>query len=291
MNVGFIGLGLMGGSMARNVMAAGHELSIWNRNPAAGDALAAAGATVATTAAELGASVDVLCLCLPNGAIVREALLGPDGALSNPRPGLTVIDHSTISRDDATALAADCGKLSITFIDAPVSGGPEGAAAGELAVFVGGDRDVFDRVSVVIESYGSTVVYLGGPGSGQIAKLANQMIIGTTMLGIAEAFAYCQAEGVDAAALLQVLEAATADSKMLRTRTPVPGLQPAMPASNDWRPGFTADFMAKDLGFALAGANALDLPTPGLALVAALLDRARDAGHGQDDWTVLSQFI
>ncbi len=291
MKVGFIGLGLMGEPMARNVLVAGHSLTVWSRDPAASADLAAEGARVASTPAELGAESDVICTCLPNGEIVRLALLGTDGALTAVAPGTVVVDNSTISQHDAKALWSDCREREVAFVDAPISGGPEGAAVGALAIFVGGDKPAFERVRPVLETYGSVVVYLGGPGSGQVAKLANQIIIANTMLGIAEAFSYTQAEGVDAAGLLEVLQAATADSRMLRTRTPVPGLQPGMPASNAWRPGFTADFMAKDLRFALDGAAAVNVATPGLALVAELLERARTAGHGKDDWTVFSQYL
>lgn len=289
MRVGFIGLGRMGAPMAGHLLAAGHEVTVFGRDRAVTAALAADGATVAESLPELGSVVDVICTCLPNGEVVRDVLLGADGALSQAAPNTIVVDHSTISPQHARELSTDCRALGFEFLDAPISGGPEGAAAGKLAVFLGGDLAAFDRVLPVVESYSSTVVRLGESGTGQVAKLANQMIIACTVLGIAEAFSYGQAAGVDAAKMLEVLHGATAESAMLRTRVPVPGLQPGMPASRDWAPGFTADFMAKDLRFAIDDVHQVGVPAPGLELVAALLDRARESGSGDCDWTIFSQ--
>ena len=291
MRVGFIGLGRMGAPMARNLLAAGHEVTVFGRDPEVTSELAGGGATVAESLAELGSGVDVICTCLPNGQVVRDVLLGSDGALSQAAPGVVVVDHSTISPQHARELSADCRGLGFEFLDAPISGGPEGAVAGALAVFVGGDLAAYDRSLPVLDSYSSTVVRLGESGTGQVAKLANQMIIACTVLGIAEAFSYGQAAGVDAAKMLEVLHGATAESAMLRTRVPVPGLQPGMPASRDWAPGFTADFMAKDLRFAIDDVAEVGVSAPGLELVAALLDRARESGSGNSDWTIFSQHL
>ncbi len=291
LRVGFLGLGLMGTPIALNILRAGHELCVWNRDPSAADALRDAGARVAASPAELGEACDVICTCLPNGQVVKSVLAGDRGALTSAAAGTLVIDHSTIAPQDARALWTTCNDRGMGFLDAPVSGGPEGAASGKLSIFVGGEPDHVERARPLLEAYGAAVVHLGGPGAGQISKLANQIIIGTTVLGLSEAFAYTQAEGVDPARLLEVLKAATADSAMLRSRTPVPGLQDGMPASNDWLPGFSADFMAKDLGFALEGAGAANTPCAGTALVHELLLQVIAAGRGDSDWTLISQYL
>lgn len=291
MRVGFLGLGLMGASMAANLLRCGHDVTVWNRTPGRAERLAELGAHVAPTPAAVGERSEYICACLPNGAVVRSVLLGDDGALSSAEPGSIVIDNSTISPDDARALAADCEAAGFHFLDAPISGGPEGAAAGTLAVFVGGADAAFARARPVIESFAATIVHIGGSGSGQVAKLANQVVIAATVLGISEAFKYAAARDVPADRLLEVLTGATANSKMLQTRVPVPGLQPEMPASNDWRPGFSSDFMAKDLDFALSDAAGSGRELRSAEVVRALLRLAQTHGHGSSDWTVFSEYL
>lgn len=291
MKIGYAGLGLMGAPMAANLLEAGHEVMVWNRNPAAAEPLAAAGAAVAEVPADLGRSCELIITCLPNGAVVNEVLFGRLGALREAAHGTAVVDHSTILQADALQVHQACALRGIEFIDAPVSGGPEGAARGTLAVFAGGDEATIERLRPVLDVYAKVLVRLGGPGSGQVGKLANQMIIATTVLGIAEALAYTQAEGLDPARLVEVLQAATADSAMLRTRAPIVGLQPGMPASNGWKPGFTADFMAKDLGFAIKGAHKAGVPVAGAEMVAGLLEQLQARGQGGDDWTAISALV
>lgn len=290
MRVGFAGLGLMGRPMALNILRAGFDLTVWNRDQSAAADLRSAGAAVAVNPADLG-HCDVVCTSLPNGEVVESVLFGDEGVMGKAQLETLIIDFSTITASDARDLWSTCSKLGSGFVDAPVSGGPEGAKKGTLAIFVGGQDADVRRARPILEACGGAFAHMGGPGTGQVAKLANQIIIATTVLGLSEAFAYAQAEGVDAAQLHEILQAATADSAMLRTRVPVPGLQGEMPASNDWRPGFSAEFMAKDLGFALAGAAGVGVNVPGTALVFDLLQRVRDAGDGGCDWTIFSRYL
>ena len=291
MRVGYAGLGLMGAPMARNLLRAGHEVTVWNRSPGHTEDLGAAGATVAGTPAEVGARAEVVAMCLPNGSVVEDVLFRADGVLAGLAPGGVVADHTTIAPRDAVRLAARCADAGYVFLDAPVSGGPHGAAAGELATMVGGDDGAFARALPVLDAYSAKVVHVGGSGSGQIAKLANQICIACTELGVAEAFALTGRHGLDPAVVFEVLTAATADSTMLRTRAPVPGLQPGMPASTAWAPGFSTDFMAKDLDFALADADAEGVPVAGTRLVRDLLARSQSDGGGALDWTAFSRLI
>lgn len=290
-NVGLIGLGIMGSRMARNLLRAGHDVTVWNLTPGPAEELRGEGASVAASPAELGAACDYIATSLPIGAIVEEVLFGEAGAMSAARPGTIAIDHSTISPADARGLATRCESVSCEFLDAPVGGGDEGAEAGTLAVFVGGSDTAFDSAVPVIDAYAASIVHLGGPGSGQVAKLANQVCCAANLLGISEAFAYATDRGVDAAKLYEVLVAAGADSKMLRSRVPVAGLQPQMPASNDWKPGFTADFMVKDLDLAVDDCAGTGVEMRSAELVLQLLARAQEDGHGGDDWTVFSKYM
>ena len=325
MRVGYAGLGLMGAPMARNLLRAGHEVTVWNRSPGHTEDLGAAGATVAGTPAEVGARAEVVAMCLPNGSVVEDVLFRADGVLAGLAPGGVVAAPTTIAPraalrraprgagarvglrgappgggaahpppsppGAAVRRAAGGADAGYVFLDAPVSGGPHGAAAGELATMVGGDDGAFARALPVLDAYSAKVVHVGGSGSGQIAKLANQICIACTELGVAEAFALTGRHGLDPAVVFEVLTAATADSTMLRTRAPVPGLQPGMPASTAWAPGFRTDFMAKDLDFALADADAEGVPVAGTRLVRDLLARSQSDGGGALDWTAFSRLI
>jgi 2-hydroxy-3-oxopropionate reductase len=283
--VGFVGLGLMGTGMARNLLRAGHDVVVWNRSPDPVQGLVADGARAVDNPAALG-RCSVVAMCLPNGAVVESVLFGDDGVLSDPMStAVTVIDHSTIAAADARRLADRCDVSGHAFLDAPVSGGPQGAEAGTLAVMVGGDPKALDEVRPLLSAYSSSIVHMGGPGAGQTAKLVNQICIALTVQGLGEGFRIGLANGLDPDALYQVLRTATADSVMLRTRVPVAGLQTGMPASNGWAPGFSAAFMLKDLDFALAAAADSGVELPGVRHVRDSLATLVDGGGGDLDWT------
>ncbi|MBX7160964.1 MAG: NAD(P)-dependent oxidoreductase [Acidimicrobiia bacterium] len=287
MRVAFLGLGLMGAPMATNLVRAGHDVTVWNRTESRCAPLAAAGADVAATPAAAAEGADAVCLALPTGAEVRAVL--EDGVIAALElSGGSVVDHSTIAPADARSLAHSCSDSGVGFLDAPVSGGPWGAAAGTLCVMVGGDADVVARNTAVLEASAATVIHVGPSGSGQVVKLANNLTYAVTTLGIVEAFHLARAEGVDPATTLEVLTSATADSRALQQRAPVPGLQPDMPASNDWAPGFATDMMAKDLELAIAAAHEDGLALPATALARTVLELAQQAGLGGRDFSVFA---
>lgn len=292
MDIGYLGMGLMGAPMARHLVTAGHSVTVWNRTGAACTPLVEAGAVAGETVAAVATASPIVAACLPNGAIVEDVLTRDDGLFAGWREGGhehgILIDHSTIDPADAQRLAVLCAERGHAFVDAPVSGGPAGAQAGNLAVLVGGDDAAVAAARPVIEAYAGTIVHFGPAGTGQIAKLANQICIAANVQGLGEAFRLTEAYGLDAALVAEALLGATASSVMLQTRAPVPGLQPAMPASNDWAPGFAADFMAKDLDFALRAAEARDLPTDVTAMVRERLRLVQDAGLGDRDWTIFT---
>ncbi len=295
MDIGYLGMGLMGAPMARHLIDAGHDVTVWNRTPAAGDPLVAAGARRGDTVAAVADASPIVACCLPNGAVVEDVLTRADGVFAGWRgagtAGGIVIDHSTIDPADAERLAALCQEHGHTFLDAPVSGGPAGAAAGNLAVMLGGADDAVATATEVMGAYAATIVHFGAAGTGQVAKLANQICIAATVLGLGEAFRLTDSYGLDPALVAEALTAATASSMMLQTRAPVPGLQPAMPASNDWAPGFAADFMAKDLDFALRAAAAQNVPSASTELVRDLLAQVQAAGQGDRDWTIFTTLL
>jgi 3-hydroxyisobutyrate dehydrogenase len=295
MEIGYLGLGLMGAPMAHHLLDAGYTVTVWNRTAAAADPLVAAGAQRGETVSAVAAASPIVACCLPNGSVVEDVLTRADGVFAGWREGGygrgIFIDHSTIDPADAVRLAERCEAEGHAFVDAPVSGGPGGAQAGTLAVMLGGDELAVTAAKQVIESYATTMVHFGGPGTGQVAKLANQICIAATVLGLGEAFRLTDAYGLDPHQVAEVLAGATASSTMLQTRAPVPGLQPAMPASNGWAPGFAADFMAKDLDFALRAAASHGTPITATAIVRELLARVQAAGNGDRDWTIFTTLL
>ncbi len=292
MDIGYLGMGRMGAPMARHLVTAGHSVMVWNRTSAACAPLVEAGAKQGDSVAAVAAASRIVAACLPNGAVVEDVLERADGVFAGWRDGGhehgILIDHSTIDPADAQRLASRCAELGHAFVDAPVSGGPAGAQAGNLAVLVGGDDVAVAAARPVIDTYAGTIVHFGAAGTGQIAKLANQICIAANVQGLGEAFRLTESYGLDAALVAEALLGATANSVMLQTRAPVPGLQPAMPASNDWAPGFAADFMAKDLDFALRAASAHDLSVEVTAMVREHLRQVQDAGLVDRDWTIFT---
>ena len=246
MRIGAIGLGTMGLPMARRLVAAGHELVGCDLDPTRVEAL---GATGAGTPAEVAHGSEAVLLSLPAPAAVEEAVLGPGGVRAGARPGALLVDLSTSPPALARRLAAECPALDV--LDAPVSGGPRGAADATLTVMVGGEREVFERARPLFEVLGSLVVHVGGHGAGQAAKLCNNLIAGTTMAALAEACAIAVDEGIDPATLYELLTASTGDSRVLRTRFPLAGVDDAHPSSNGFAPLFALDLIAKDLELAL----------------------------------------
>lgn len=287
MRIAFLGLGLMGAPMAANLLKAGHDVTVWNRTASKADPLVAAGATLAADPGTAAEGADAVCCALPTGAEVRAVL--EHGALAAvSQSGGSVVDHSTIAPEDARALAEWCAEAGVGFLDAPVSGGPWGAAAGELCVMVGGETEVVARNRPVLEASAATVIHVGPSGAGQVVKLANNLAYAISTLGVVEAFHLARAEGIDPAVTLEVLTAATADSRALRQRAPVPGLQDGMPASTGWAAGFAADMMAKDLEYAIATAHMGGLALPATALARTVIELAQQAGLGDKDFSVFA---
>jgi 3-hydroxyisobutyrate dehydrogenase len=261
----------MGLPMARHLLAVGHDVVGCDLDPSRVEAL---GARAASTAAEAAAGADAVLLSLPSPAAVEDAVLGAEGVRAGATNGALLADLSTGPPALARRLAVECPALDV--LDAPVSGGPRGAEEASLTVMVGGSEDAFARAEPLLDVVGALVVRVGGHGAGQAAKLCNNLVAGATMAAVAEACALAVAEGIDPGTLYRLLTASTGDSRVLRTRFPLPGVDAAHPASNGFAPLFALELMAKDLRLALelAERHALDAP-----VASAALERYQAAEH------------
>ncbi|MCL6640339.1 MAG: 2-hydroxy-3-oxopropionate reductase [Candidatus Rokubacteria bacterium] len=278
--VGFIGLGIMGRPMARNLIKAGYPLVVHNRSRAAVDELAAAGAKPAGSPREVAGQCDVLITMLPNSPDVEAVALGPDGIIEGARRGLIFADMSTISPLVSQKVGRALQARGVAMLDAPVSGGEKGATEGTLSIMVGGDRAVFDRVLPVFQAMGRTITYLGPLGSGGFTKLANQIIVALNLTALAEALTLARKAGLDREATLRALAGGLAGSRCLEQKTP-------NYLSGSYQPGFKVDLHYKDLGLIMEAARALGVPVPTTAVVQELFSALRVKGRGGLDHSAI----
>ncbi|HXQ76247.1 MAG TPA: NAD(P)-dependent oxidoreductase [Acidimicrobiales bacterium] len=288
MKIGFIGLGAMGLPMTRNLLAAGHDVTVASRSRPPIDAAVALGATDAGTVADVAAASEVVILCVPNSPEVVEVV---DALVPALRRGTIVIDCSTIDPDVERAQHEKVGAAGSRYLDGPLSGGTVGAEKGTLTVMVGGDAATLADARPALDPVAGLVVHVGGPGMGQVVKLCNNLIYATQMVATAEATALAVRSGVDMAKLLEVLLHSTGDCTAVRTRLPVEGVVPDSPASNGWKPGFMTDLMAKDLDLALAYGARAGVPLTTTATSRQVLTAASTAGYGRQDFSALAKVV
>ena len=255
----------MGSGMAANLLRAGFNVTVWNRTPARITPLAEAGAAVADDPAAVAESSTIIITCVSDTPDVQEVILGGQGAgprsvLQSIRSGSLVIDCSTISPNATKEIAAQLEAKGAWMLDAPVSGGSEGAAKGTLSIMLGGDATQVARAMPVLQAMGKTITHVGGQGAGQMAKLVNQVLVVVTMQGVAEALLLAEAGGLDLEQTLAAVGGGAAGSWMLNNRGP-------QVIRRDWRPGFTIDLQQKDLRLVLEAADQLGVPAPATALV------------------------
>lgn len=249
-NIAFIGLGNMGGPMAQNLLKAGHALQAHDLAPAALDAARAAGAAVAADPAEAVSGAEVVVSMLPASRHVESLYLGADGLLAQIAPGALVIDCSTIAPASSRKLAEAAQARGLQFIDAPVSGGTAGAAAGTLTFIVGGEAAALERARPILSVMGRNIFHAGGHGAGQVAKIANNMLLAIHMAGTAEALALGVANGLDPKVLSEIMVKSSGRNWSLEQYNPWPGVMDGVPASRDYQGGFGSALMLKDLGLA-----------------------------------------
>jgi 3-hydroxyisobutyrate dehydrogenase len=278
--IGFIGLGNMGLPMARNLLKAGYAVAGFDLSEYSRERLATDGGTAALAVAEACAGADTVVTMLPAGPQVHEVYLGDGGILATVAPGTLLIDCSTIDVKTAREVAQAAEGKGLAMVDAPVSGGTAGAQSGSLTFMVGGPDEAFERAQPLLEKMGKTIVHAGGAGNGQAAKICNNMILGASMIVVSEAFLLAEKLGLDAQKLFDISSKSSGQCWSMTSYCPVPGPVPASPANRDYKAGFTAAMMLKDLNLAQAAARETRATTPLGAGAAAVYDQFVQNGDG-----------
>jgi 3-hydroxyisobutyrate dehydrogenase len=289
--ISFIGLGNMGFPMAQNLIKAGHTVTGFDIDNASTDRLASAGGVVATSIDVACVGTEVIITMLPSGKEVREVYLGQGGVLASASSGTLLIDCSTIDVESARAVAAAASVNDLRMVDAPVSGGVAGAEAAALTFMVGGSDRAFELAKPVLETMGKTIVHAGAAGTGQSAKICNNMILGVSMIAVSEAFALAQKLGLDAQKLFDIASKSSGQCWSLTSYCPVPGPVPTSPANRDYQAGFTAAMMLKDLKLAQAAAKSVGAKAPIAAGAMALYGMFVEQGNGTVDFSGIIKLL
>ena len=280
----FLGLGTMGAAMAANLARAGFPLTAWNRTPGRAPELADLGVRMAATPAEAVTDADIAVICVSDTPDVEAVLFGPDGAVEGARPGTLVIDCSTIAPSGSWDFAARLRERGLAMVDAPVSGGSEGAQKATLTIFVGGEADDVERARPVLGAMGKTITHVGQIGAGQAVKAVNQVILAGTYLGVAEGIVLAIKAGLDVEQVVSALGGGAAQSWVLANRS-------GRMFANDYPLGFKVELHRKDLGIALDLAGQLGAVLPITALAAQLETGLIAGGHGEEDISALARSI
>jgi 3-hydroxyisobutyrate dehydrogenase len=288
MRIGFIGLGAMGLPMTGHLLAAGHDVTVASRSRGPIEAAVALGAHDGATPRRVAEAAELIILCVPSSPQVVEVV---DGMLAALGEGKTVVDCSTIDPDVERAQHVRVAATGARYLDAPLSGGTTGARNGVLTLMVGGDATTLEDVRPALSAFAALIVFVGGPGMGQVVKLCNNLIYAAQMTATAEAAALAVKSGVDMHKLFEVLTHATGDCTAVRTRLPVAGVVPDSPASHGWEPGFMTDLMAKDLDLALAYAASARVPMATTATARQMLTAAQGAGYGREDFSAVAKVV
>jgi 2-hydroxy-3-oxopropionate reductase len=281
--IAFIGLGIMGKPMAKNLLKAGHQLVVYDVVAERMDEIKKAGAGKGTSASEASASAEVIITMLPDGPDVEKAVLGPRGVLEGARKGCTLIDMSSINPLVAQAVGAECDAKGVEFLDAPVSGGEPKAIDGTLAIMVGGKKDTFDRVLPILQAMGSSVTLAGNVGAGNVTKLANQIIVACNIAAMGEAFVLATKAGLDPETVFNAIKGGLAGSTVLNAKAP-------MVVARNFKPGFRINLHHKDLRNALQAAESLRVPLPITSMVQQMLVSLINDGKGDLDHSGITLF-
>jgi 3-hydroxyisobutyrate dehydrogenase len=273
--IGFIGLGIMGRGMTRNLLKAGFSVTVWNRTTSRMEPLVEAGAKAGQNPADVAAQSDIIITCVSDTPDVETVILGENGVINGVKAGSLVIDMSTISPQVTEAIATKLAEKDVQMLDAPISGGSEGAANGTLSIMVGGDAAQVARAMPAFEAMGKTITHVGPNGAGQSVKLVNQILVVGTMLSVSEALLFAQAAGLDLQKTLDAVKAGAAGSWTLSNRGP-------QIIERDWRPGFMVDLQQKDVRLALKAADELGVPLLGTSTVFHLYRTLQAQGLGAE---------
>jgi 3-hydroxyisobutyrate dehydrogenase len=289
--IAFIGLGNMGGPMAANLLAAGHEVAAFDLVPETLAALAEKGARAASSALDACDGVEYVISMLPAGKHVASLYTAENGLIKQLPAGTCILDCSTIDAQTARDVAVAAEQAELLMMDSPVSGGVAAAAAGTLAFMCGGSSEAFEKAKVVLSAMGKNIFHAGGSGAGQVAKMCNNMLLSIHMIGTSEALAMGAKNGLDAKVLSEIMLASSGRNWSLEVYNPYPDVMETAPASNDYKPGFMVDLMCKDLGLAMDAASASDANTPMGTLAAELYKKHQEAGNGAMDFSSILKLI
>ena len=291
MNVGFIGTGTMGLPMVGNLIKKGFAVVAYDVVPAAAEAAVKLGATAADSTADVAKRSEVVVTMLPSSSHVEAVYLGPTGLREALAPGRLCIDMSTLDPAVSRRVAAALAERGVRFIDAPVSGGVPRATDGTLAIMVGGEAQDVMEARPVLAAMGANVIHVGAVGSGEAAKLCNNLIAGVAAVAVSEAFRIAEGFGVDPKVLTDVISKSSGNTWVMQQAHPVPGLVPRAASSREYAPGFTTDLMAKDLGLAVNAARELRVPVAVASAAQQVLRLASSHGLGRKDFTSVYTFL
>lgn len=290
-NIGFIGVGNMGGPMARNLLKAGYKVKAFDLMPELVQKVVEAGGTKAASAQEAAQDVDAVISMLPAGKHVLSVYTGEKGILTAARPGTLFIDSSTIDVKSAREAIAAAEAKGMLMLDAPVSGGVAGAENAALTFMVGGTDAAFAKAKPILEAMGKKIVHAGGAGNGQVAKICNNMVLGISMIAVSEAFVMAEKLGLSAQAMFDIVSSSSGSCWALVNHCPVPGPVPTSAANRDYKPGFAAELMLKDLKLSQEAARSAGAQTPLGAEATALFSEYVQGGNGPSDYSGIIRMI
>jgi len=283
MKIGFIGLGIMGRPMAKNLVKAGHELVVFDFNKEAVEDLVSCGAAAAASSKEVAEQTSVIITMVPNSPHVRAAVLGENGVVEGAKPGTVVIDMSSIDPTESKAIGAELAKHGIDMMDCPVSGGEPKAIDGTLSVMCGGKKETFDKYYDMLMVMAGSVVYVGELGSGNVAKLANQMVVAINIAAVSEALTFAKKAGTDPELVYQAIRGGLAGSTVMDAKAP-------MMLDRNFKPGFRIELHIKDLNNALNAAHAISSPAPLTAQLMEVMQFLRSDGHDKEDHSSIVKY-
>lgn len=283
MKIGFIGLGIMGRPMAKNLVKAGHELVVFDYNKEAVADLLSCGAAEAANGKEVASQSEVVITMVPNSPHVRAAVLGENGVVEGAKPGTVVIDMSSIDPTESKSIGAELEKLGIEMLDAPVSGGEPKAIDGTLSVMVGGKKELFDKYYDMLMVMAGSVVYVGGLGSGNVAKLANQMVVAVNIAAVSEALTFAKKAGTDPELVYQAIRGGLAGSTVMDAKAP-------MMLNRNFHPGFRIELHIKDLNNALNAAHAVSSPAPLTGQLMEIMQGLKADGFEKEDHSSIVKY-
>ena len=283
MKIGFLGLGIMGRPMAMNLMKAGHDLVVCDHKKSAAEELISAGATFAENGAAIASQCDLCITMVQNSPQVREAVLGKGGLLETAKPGFTLIDMSSIDPVESKKIGSELAERGCDMLDAPVSGGEPKAIDGTLSVMVGGKKETFERFLPVLKAMAASVTYVGDLGAGNIAKLANQIVVACNIAAVAEALSFSKKVGADPELVYQAIRGGLAGSTVMDAKAP-------MMIDGNFKPGFRIELHIKDLANALNAAHAVNAPVPLTGEVMEMMQSLKAYGYEKEDHSALARF-